>query len=402
PPQASFVGSSACQSCHASEYTYHQRSGHNFKLNPVSGSAPVYPAVATNAGVPNPPSTYNWTDITYVIGGYGWKSRFMDSTGYIITDGYNGVNAQYNLVNPTIAHTTPTWSAYHASDTAPKPYTCGKCHTTGWLTTAQNGGVQQGGLIGIDGTWDATGIQCEACHGNGSLHVASPSTANIIKDTSAAACGTCHFRDAQHRIEFKGSFIRHHEQYDELLASGGHSTHGCVTCHDPHKTARYQDSGHIVANCTTANCHGSGGTKVISDNWGSHVGQTYYLSDATQSSVVYSETITCKSCHMAYATKSAVASSAVGTTGLVGDVKTHIFRIDSTGTTNATNWATDDGSGKFFVNTDGQGRAAVPLDYVCLRCHNDSGRNFSDASLTQSLNAKTIASAAGDCAAGSH
>ena len=28
--------------------------------------------------------------VIYVIGGYGWKARFIDPNGYIITDGVDG------------------------------------------------------------------------------------------------------------------------------------------------------------------------------------------------------------------------------------------------------------------------------------------------------------------------
>ncbi len=32
--------------------------------------------------VPDPPEGYTWEDISYVIGGYGWKARFIDLEGH--------------------------------------------------------------------------------------------------------------------------------------------------------------------------------------------------------------------------------------------------------------------------------------------------------------------------------
>ena len=47
----------------------------------VDGKAPTYP----NSKVPKPPEGFAWEDISYVIGGFGWKALFTDKDGYIIT-----------------------------------------------------------------------------------------------------------------------------------------------------------------------------------------------------------------------------------------------------------------------------------------------------------------------------
>lgn len=53
-----------------------------WKLNKVvDGQSPDYPFTE----VPEPPEGYTWDDVTYVIGGYNWKARFIDQNGYIIT-----------------------------------------------------------------------------------------------------------------------------------------------------------------------------------------------------------------------------------------------------------------------------------------------------------------------------
>ena len=70
-----FVGSEACQICHEDIYATFVKTGHPYKLNKVvDGQPPKYPF----SKVPNPPAGYTWDDIAYVIGGYGWKARFID------------------------------------------------------------------------------------------------------------------------------------------------------------------------------------------------------------------------------------------------------------------------------------------------------------------------------------
>ena len=145
-----YVGSEACQSCHADYYADFIDSGHPYKLNKVvSGQIPTYPfsdisgalEQVTDAGgdsridklngdaplAGNGPETDNelgtpdsYADVSYVIGGYGWKARWIDADGFIVT----GTAVQYNLEDGSMA-------GYH-NDEANKVYNCGNCHTTGW------------------------------------------------------------------------------------------------------------------------------------------------------------------------------------------------------------------------------------------------------------------------------
>jgi type IV secretory pathway TrbL component len=62
----------------------------------------------------------------------------------------------------------------------------------------------------------------------------------------------------------------------------------------------------------------------------------------------------------------------VGGDGRAGDVRGHIFRIDAQHGS-VTQMVTSAGD---RVATDAQGRAAVTLDFVCLRCHNGKGNAF--------------------------
>ena len=62
---------------------------------------------------------------------------------------------QYNLANPHL-EAKADWSGYDAAKAPRKPYTCGSCHTTGWVATGADG-PHQDGFPGIHGTWVATG-----------------------------------------------------------------------------------------------------------------------------------------------------------------------------------------------------------------------------------------------------
>lgn len=321
--QATYLGSTVCKACHSTSYNDVMKSGHPYKLTKVTGgTAPTYPF----SEVPNPPEGYTWADLTYVIGGYGWKARFLDQNGYIVT----GDAVQYNLA-------TKGWSGYHASE-APgtKPYDCGACHTTGWQTLEENGGVHQDGLEGISGTWAEPGVTCEACHGPGSAHVAGGGDkTKIVKDTSSELCGRCHYRDQEHRIAASGGFIQHHEQYDELVNSP-HRVLTCGTCHAPHKSTKYAQGG-VKGTLTCTTCHAD---------------QTVKIRPADHS---------CASCHMPLASKSAVTT---GPEGVLGDIHSHTFRLN---TDPEAQMFTEDGQ---FVQLDADGNAIVKVEFACQGCHN--------------------------------
>ncbi|RMF81824.1 MAG: hypothetical protein D6744_06740, partial [Planctomycetota bacterium] len=363
---AQYVGSNACRECHAQIAEWQNISGHSWKLNRIEGVAPEYPEEGIYAGVPNPPDGFEWTDIAYVIGGYNKKARFIDKDGFILTTGVLGIDTQWNLKMPANG-TEPGFVAYEADRETPKPYdySCFQCHTTGAQPQDEDEPLFQENRPGFAGTWVETGIQCEACHGPGSEHFATAGdqvTINrdriFVDETSSETCRQCHnrpFNDDTGKILASGGYIKHHEQWPELRASGGHSSFACTTCHDPHRSVLYDRENAIVVECE--DCHPDIEMPL-------HEGEVFTRGD-------YTEEVTCVSCHMPFATKSATKASAdvVGEEGRMGDTRTHIFRID-TREVDYNSMFTDDGS---EVVRDDQGRAAVTLDFVCLRCHNDIG-----------------------------
>ena len=318
-----YVGSQTCGLCHQKEYGLWTKSGHAFKLNKVQGGKPPeYPF----SEVPSPPDGVSWGEVSYVIGGYGWKARFMDENGQIII----GKGVQWNLE-------TQEWVDYHNDEGHGGPwdgpdgrqdYDCGRCHTTGYKPRGESP------LPGIVGRWKEDGIGCEACHGPGRDHAVLPGPDNIDGHPDSAVCGQCHTRDAKNRIEVSGGLIRHHEQYDEYLHSPHAHIMRCSACHDSHKTAKHGAEGAITVRCQ--DCH----TQTVQSPPMQH--------------------LDCVDCHMPYAAKSAVSHG--NKVWLRGDVRSHIWKIKPT---------KKKASRKMFYEEDGKtfAKGFLTLDFSCLTCH---------------------------------
>ncbi len=163
-------------------------------------------------------------------------------------------------------------------------------------TTTPASGVTRRVRTATNNTFAEPGIQCEACHGPGSLHAATPTRAAVLMDDSAELCGRCHSRPAAATPGLLPAdrFIRNNDQYSEMK-SGAHSDLTCSSCHLHHVGVRRDQTGGIVKQCTS--CHE--GMQV------SHFGN-----------------IDCITCHMPYATKSARSRDKY-----VADVRSHVFKI---------------------------------------------------------------------------
>jgi len=356
-----YVGSETCGNCHSENYANWLNSGHPYKFSVIENDeAPTYPDFVTNFEdtwlTDLADGSITWADVAGVIGGYGWKARFVGDDGIIIgtassayyTEGHN----QFNFFGGE-AHGWVDYSV--SSENKAYNYGCFKCHTTGGDTTGT-------WLTGVDGlgTFTEGGIGCEGCHGPGSDHAANPSVDNIdlvyemahLDNTSGGLsvggvvqtpnpdgddvnfmCGTCHNRSYTDPINSSGGFIKHHEQWDELTASGM-SGLTCITCHDPHKKVLWDGDG-ITKTCNT--CHGT-------------IEVTHHNANAT-----------CIECHMPFAAKSGTTR---GESGYKADVRSHLFNI----TVDTNGMFTDDGSA---VRDDDTREASLSLHFVCLGCHND-------------------------------
>lgn len=426
-PDGEYITSEQCGICHTVEYASFIQTGHPFKLNKVvNNEQPIYPFTSLNGvlerimddgadiegGLPdtngivtdNPLGTpATWADVSYVIGGYFWKARFVDQNGSIVT----GSNVQYNFQNDTM-------TAYHNNEDD-KNYNCGNCHTTGWVHTDDVlNPVGQDGLEFLQGTFSEGGIHCEACHAAGASHaklrggiVRNAVPRSLIELTAddagyglAVDCGECHTRDGERdydtylsgydkalaaadppvadprpnemggRIAASGGLIRHHEQYDEILgidpdtldtvrSAAFLSTHGnCMTCHNPHGSSVNVDNplytgmpGVDPSNDACLVCHGN-----PDDNY-----------DPMARAGLGMRDLLCSDCHMPDLAKSAVAIAGAEDRPAVGDVSSHIFSI-----------ALDSEQPQFTA--DGKfAYPAVDEDWACRTCHNNSDTGISFA-----------------------
>jgi len=116
-PDGEYITSEQCGWCHTVEYASFAQTGHPFKLNKVvNDEQPIYPFTTLNgalqritddgaagdpkAGIDNTLGTpATWADVSYVIGGYFWKARFIDQAGAIVT----GSNVQYNFATKAMS-----------------------------------------------------------------------------------------------------------------------------------------------------------------------------------------------------------------------------------------------------------------------------------------------------------
>ena len=358
---ADYIGSAACGACHPSVAEEMRIHAHSHALSPIQGQAPEYAAEGTRAGVPNPPAGLTWSDISYVIAGYLHGAFFVDRDGFVETDGVAGVNTQWNLDFPTNG-TDAGFTAYLPAQATPLPFdyeTCFRCHTTGPRVQAVDDPRSQDGRPGILGTWAESGVRCEACHGPGSIHVPAPDTRNIFVDSTPETCGGCHTgSDDPNIIVAQDGFIASNTQYAQLLASGGHSTFNCTVCHDPHASITYDREHGLRNDCTT--CHADA-------NMAFHEGKVFEFGD-------YQETVGCRSCHMPLASlgTSSASAAVVGPTARIGDGRAHIFRIDTEHAGTDAMFSADGSA----VRKDANGEAAVTVNFVCLRCHNEAGDIF--------------------------
>lgn len=336
PAGAEYVGSVTCSACHAEIYEVFMKSGHPWKLNKVvDGQPPDYPFTELT----EPPEGYAWDDISYVIGGYNWKARFINQEGYIITDapgqsGNTEYTSQYNFADPITGNDEPAWVTYYAGEEN-KPYDCGPCHTTGYSAWPPD--AHQDDLPGIVGTWAEPGIQCERCHGPASLHVSDPHSVRPEINRDSELCGECHLRGAPEAVNASDGFIQHHEQYEELFQSK-HIVLNCVTCHNPHAgVVQLRQAGEQTTRTQCENCHFQ---------------QARYQDSQIHPAIG----VACIDCHMPRVIKSATGNAETFT----GDIRAHLMAIDA------------EQIGQF--NEDGtEALSQIGLDFACRHCHVEGG-----------------------------
>ena len=353
--QPVYIGSATCVACHANFSAWHSLHGHSQALKLIEGEAPQYPGSSGAPGVPNPPAGLAWTDLRLVVGGYTKYANFVGSQGFLLTDGAGGPLVQYTL--PFLVSLAPGGFVpltASAAATTPYDFECFRCHTTGPQSLAANGGLHQENRPGLQGTWALEGVQCEACHGPGSVHIQNPSADNIQIDSSQAACGRCHGNPVDpQQLPAANGFVVGTLQWAEVLASP-HADFACTVCHEPHASVIYDRDNGVRNACQ--NCHPTA-------NMARHENKVLAQGD-------YAEFLSCRSCHMPPAGRN--GSSTIIGQARIGDTRTHIINIDIMNH-DFRAMLTADGQ---QVARDANGKAAVTVDMVCLRCHNGGGSAF--------------------------
>ncbi|MEN8262456.1 MAG: IPT/TIG domain-containing protein [Nitrospirota bacterium] len=396
-----YEGTAFCLGCHdgsaASDKTSFIESGHAYKFRQTNGAdcsagacdaisniLPT-PAIATldtisTTGVIDltigltdivaPIGDIDWKDIDAVIGGWGWKSRYValdtggllggnapsDETGLVWT----GSAVQWNVLQGT-------WGGYHAGEN--KVYNCSRCHNTNGTRDLTQSRTELAGIGAYGSIHTYDGVQCEGCHANSvrvenganssnaTLHGVNPlaNPMGVADGGGAAMCGRCHNRDSGDEPDLsgaatKGGYIRHHEQYDEMVGAGGtgvHASLGCTDCHDPHIRTHKVPAATATALGITDNALSAEARGAVVSCESCHPGHTTGQHTGVQ----------CIDCHMAEATKSATAVT--GVIGKKGDVKTHIFKI------NPDELATD-------TAASNPAEGYLSLNYACAKCHDSS------------------------------
>jgi hypothetical protein len=360
--------------------------------------------------------------VTYVIGGFGWKANYLDLDGYVATDGVDNVNTQYNLANGFIG-TESKFVAYESGQKDPKLFDCGGCHTTGYapddstpegyagsgacitchsqifnsfaesghqhILNAVNGaapdypafcpgveapekftfGTTPGqtkifDLPGIQGQWVEANVGCEACHGPSKDHAGNPAGVKPSITAAREACRTCHI---------SGRMNDGIEQADNIISTNGDLINYRQEWEEwqasPHNTADGPD-------CAT--CHNPHATTIYGDRAQTDGRRVYENGDCLtcHPGVSISQnmaSLLCIDCHMPYAGKLAVSKNIIGKEGnymYVGDVRSHQFRINAVAASPNAFFTAD----RTAVQLDASGKVmGLTVNFVCQPCHSPGG-----------------------------
>ncbi|HWE85889.1 MAG TPA: multiheme c-type cytochrome [Terracidiphilus sp.] len=180
---AHYVGSEACQKCHAAIYARWKKTPMaNVVRDPRQHPDAIIPDLNTN-------NVAKFTlDQVALVYGSKWKQRYFTRIG----DDYYALPVQWDVGNRKWLkyHVPDTgadwWAAYYPSDNMRRPTgpTCDGCHSVNYDIRSKQ-----------PTEWN---VGCERCHGPGSEHVAHPARTNILSPAemgdvaSDDTCIQCH------------------------------------------------------------------------------------------------------------------------------------------------------------------------------------------------------------------
>ncbi|MGB6599029.1 MAG: cytochrome c3 family protein, partial [Candidatus Acidiferrum sp.] len=194
---AHYVGSAACQKCHAEIYEHWQKTPMaNAVRDPREHPEAIIPDLATN----NVSKKFTKADVAFVYGSL-WKQRYFTKIG----DDYFPEPAQWDVTAHAwkpyfVAKGTDWWAPFYPADNLQRPTgpTCDGCHSVDYNIHTKK--VAE---------WN---VGCERCHGPGSEHVAHATRGNILNpsrmDYVAATdtCIQCHSQGRPLRNPIEGKY----------------------------------------------------------------------------------------------------------------------------------------------------------------------------------------------------
>ncbi len=193
---AHYVGSKACDTCHADEYRrWKQTPMANVVRDPAHSEGRILPDLSTNTVYP-----FKAEDVALVYGSV-WKQRYFKKVG----DDYFPLPVQWEFANKKwsryfVGNAGDWWAVHYPPDNMQRPTgpTCDGCHSVGYdIHTKQ---VAE---------WN---VGCERCHGPGSEHIERKTKGSIINpanlDPVAASdtCIQCHSQGRPRTIPLEGQY----------------------------------------------------------------------------------------------------------------------------------------------------------------------------------------------------
>jgi hypothetical protein len=257
-----YIGADKCGLCHGAKYDSFQETWHARILRPANEETVLGDFTSTD-----PDLTFALDKVAYVVGGQ-FSQRYLtevDGVLYVLP-------AQWNVASSE-------WVPYHREGWQERPYSryCAGCHTTGFDAQTE--------------TWSEAGVQCEACHGPGSEHVAlagdrtqiiNPALLDFQGQTEV--CGQCHSRGTdptgvhEFPVDYQpggplslddafiaaadeeyfwpdGSSRAHHQEYLDWQKSPHVAGVGCIFCHVSHSHGETAHQTRWVGNHRCLICH---------------------------------------------------------------------------------------------------------------------------------------------------
>ncbi len=283
---ARYVGSSACQKCHAEIYERWKKTPMaNVVRDPREYPDAIIPNLATN----NVSLKFTKDQVGFVYGSI-WKQRYFTKIG----DDYFPEPAQWDVINKAwhpyfVPKGADWWEPFYPPDNFKRPTgpTCDGCHSVDYnIRTKQ---VAE---------WN---VGCERCHGPGSTHVDRATRGNILNPgrmdyvSASDTCIQCHSQGRPLANPIEGQYydwpvgfqvglnLRDYWQLDDYKLGELSFTHfpdgtahknrmqgndfvqsvmyrrgvTCIDCHDVHGTKNYAQLRKPV-NEICMDCHGAG------------------------------------------------------------------------------------------------------------------------------------------------